>query len=580
MTFPNRITYRLIQICQTVGILLAVWIPGRILAQGYNAVVITEIMADPTPVVGLPDVEYLEIFNRSSQAIPLKGWRLGTALLPDSVLAPGGYAILCARTRVPLLTPFGRVFGLATFSLVNAGATLVLRNSRGELIHSVAYVDSWWASDRRDGGYALEMIDAANPCGEADNWRASTAAVGGTPGRSNAVAASNPDRTPPVAERVEVVSESLLTVHFNERLDSLASIQSGLYELKGRTVRKSSIESPAFRGLSLLLDAPLVAGQRYELTVQNATDCAGNRSKETTFALGLPVKADSGDVILNEILFDPRTGGVEFAEIYNRTQNYISLKNWSLGTVKDGQPGSFKVISATDLLLAPNGFMALSSNSKILAEQYPTERERVLVTVTSMPTFVNGAGGVALRDANGKLFDAFEYRESYHSPLLTDTKGVSLERLYPEKSGRDPQNWQSAASVAGYATPGYANSQGNAGPVEDGFMVEPEAFTPNGDGTDDFATIRYTLNSAGRVASIRIFDTQGRLVRNLVDNQTIGTGGEIRWEGTNDRGEYSTHGLLSDADRFVRRCRYNATIQKAGCGGAALVWPKRRRVAL
>lgn len=537
MPSPSRIKYKLSQICCSVGVSLSVIFSGGTLAQGYNAIVITEIMADPTPVVGLPDAEYLEIYNPGLQPISLKGWRLGTALLPDSVLAPGGYAILCVRSKVPLLTPFGRVFGLATFSLVNAGATLVLRNAKGQLIHSVAYKDTWWASNRRDGGYALEMIDVANPCGEAENWRASTTLAGGTPGRPNAVAASNPDRQVPLAERVEVLNASQLNVYFNERLDSLASIQSGLYEIKGRNVRKSSLESPAFRSVSLLLDAPLVAGQRYELTVKNAADCVGNRSRETVFQVGVPVKADSGDVILNEILFDPRTGGVEFAELHNRTQNYISLKNWSLGTVKAGMPGAFKVISTTDLLLAPNGFMALSSNSKLLAEQYPTERERTLITVPSMPTFVNEAGGAALRDAGGKLFDVFEYRESYHSPLLTDTKGVSLERMYPEKPGNDPQNWQSAAAVAGYATPGYANSQGNAGPVDDGFVVEPEAFTPNGDGADDFATIRYTLSSAGRVASIRIFDVQGRSVRNLVSNQTVGTGGEIRWEGTNDQGE-------------------------------------------
>jgi hypothetical protein len=533
----SRKKYRRVPLGISLVVCLAGPISGSLLAQGYNAVVITEIMADPTPIVGLPDAEYLEIFNRSSQPISLKGWRLGTASLPDSVLAPGGYAILCARTKVPLLTPFGRVLGLTTFSLANAGATLVLRNNRGDLIHSVAYKDTWWAGNVRNGGYALEMIDPANPCGETTNWRASTAAVGGTPGKLNAVAGSNPDRTLPVAERVEVTNQSLLTVHFNERLDSLANVQSGLYQLKGRTIRRSSVESPSFRNVSLLLDAPLVAGQRYELTLSNVTDCVGNRAKETLFTVGLPVKADSGDVILNEILFDPRTGGVEFAEIHNRTQNYISLKNWAIGTIKDGQPGSFKVISASDLLLAPNGFMALSSNSKLLAEQYPTERERVLVTVASMPTFVNEAGGVALRDASGQLFDAFEYRETYHSPLLTDTKGVSLERIYPEKAGNDPGNWQSAAALAGYATPGYANSQGSSGPVDDGFVVEPEAFTPNGDGADDFSTIRYTLNGTGRVASIRIFDIQGRLVRNLVSNQTVGTSGEIRWEGTNDRGK-------------------------------------------
>lgn len=247
--------------------------------------------------------------------------------------------------------------------------------------------------------------------------------------------------------------------------------------------------------------------------------------------------ADSGDVILNEILFDPRTGGVEFAEIRNTTPDFISLKGWSLGNVKDGKLGSFRTISTNDLLLAPNGFMALSINATTLAAQYPTERDRTLITVPSMPVFVNEAGGVALRDGRGRLFDLFMYQENDHSPLLTDTKGVSLERRDPDKPGNDPANWQSAAGIVGYATPGYANSQGLAGDRPDGFLVEPEAFTPNGDGLDDFATIRYTLGGAGVVASVRVYDIQGRLVRDLVRNQTIGTDGSLRWEGTDNGGQ-------------------------------------------
>ena len=506
-------------------------------SQSYNSVIVTEIMADPTPVVGLPDAEYIEIFNRSPQAISTKGWRLGTALLPDSVLTPGGYAILCSRNSAPLLARFGRVWGLSSFSLANAGATLTLRNAKGTLVFSVAYKDSWWASNRRNGGYALEMIDVASPCGETENWRASIDALGGTPNKPNSVAAPNPDRIPPVAERVEISGESQLTIYFNERLDSLASSQSGTYALKGRSVRKSIIEPPGFRTALLTLDAPLLAGQRYELMVGNIMDCAGNRLKETNFVFGLPVKADSGDVILNEILFDPRTGGVEFAEIRNRSQNFIGLKNWSLGNVKAGVPGSFKIIATQDLLLAPNEFMAFSINSKILAEQYPTERPRTLVTLPAMPSFVNDAGGVALRDAEGRLVDVFEYLDKNQSPLITNTKGVSLERIYPERPGNDPQNWQSAAAVVGYATPGYANSQGAGNAVADDFVVEPEAITPNGDGVDDFATIRYSLTGPGRVASVRIFDVQGRLVRNLVKNQTIGTDGSLHWEGQDDQGK-------------------------------------------
>ncbi len=540
------------------------WANAPVSAQGYNAVVITEIMADPTPVVGLPDAEYLEILNRTTQPINLKGWKLGKTALPDSVLAPGDYVLVCARSKVSLLAPFGKLLALSTFSLANAGATLTLLNASGQLVHSVTYLDSWWAANRRDGGYALEMIDLANPCGGAENWRASSAPAGGTPGKPNAVAASNPDRRAPVAERVEIAEPNLLKVYFNERLDSLASIQSTRYTLKGREIVKSALEIPAFNTLLLTLDAPLTTGERYELTVSNSQDCSGNHLAETTFVFGLPVAADSGDVILNEILFDPRTGGVEFAEIRNMTRNFISLKNWSLGNVKDGKPGSFKTISANDLLLAPNGFMALSVDAETLAAQYPAERVRTLITVPSMPAFVNEAGGVVLRDARGRLFDLFAYQENYHSPLLTDTKGVSLERRDPDQSGNDPANWQSAAGIVGYATPGYANSQGTAGDRPDGFAVEPDAITPNGDGLDDFATIRYTLGGVGVVASVRIYDIQGRLIRDLVRNQTIGTDGSLRWDGTDNGGQRVRTGyyllLIDTFDAAGNRQQYKKRV--------------------
>ena len=41
------------------------------------SVVIDEIMADPSPVVGLPNTEFIELKNVSAQAFNLNGWHIG-----------------------------------------------------------------------------------------------------------------------------------------------------------------------------------------------------------------------------------------------------------------------------------------------------------------------------------------------------------------------------------------------------------------------------------------------------------------------------------------------------------------------
>ena len=162
-----------------------------------------------------------------------------------------------------------------------------------------------------------------------------------------------------------------------------------------------------------------------------------------------------------------------------------------------------------------------------------------------MPSFVNEAGGVALRDASGRLVDVFEYIDKNQSPLIANAKGVSLEKDLP-RTARATTPGTGSRRLRWWVTPtpGYANSQGAGQAVADDFVVEPEAITPNGDGMDDFATIRYSLTGPGRVASVRIFDVRGRLVRNLLKTQTIGTDGSLRWEGHDDQGEIVPHGLL------------------------------------
>jgi hypothetical protein len=509
-------------------------------SQGYHSLVISEIMADPKPVTGLPDVEYLELFNRSETAVSLKNWKLITGsrsvLLPDSIIPPGSYALVCSRANLGAMAPFGNLILLNTFSLTNEGMALALYNHKDQTVYAVTYQNKWWAS-KRNGGVALEMADTDNPCGEAGNWVVSADPRGGTPGGRNSIVKRNTDYTRPEVERVDVSSNKEIVVVFNKRMDSLSAVSGASVVLSGRSIISKQLKRPLFLHLVLTLDAPLVNGEEYQLAIENIAGCSGEILRESVYELALPSPADSGDIVINEILFNPRDSGVDFVELYNRSAKHISLKNWGIGHVKSDGTSSFNSITSENLLMQPASYLALTSDEMIVKQHYPSSKKRNFLEMISLPSFPDTKGGVVLRDHNMQVLDRLIYDEKMHHELLSDHKGVSLEKIDAKIPSWQASNWHSAAAVNGYATPGYANSQMQQQLEEDIFTVEPEAFTPDGDGHDDFAVVSYKQNASGRIATIRIYTAHGRLVKNLIRNQLIGTGGDIRWDGTDEQGQ-------------------------------------------
>jgi len=510
-------------------------------AQEYNSVVISEIMADPTPIVGLPEAEYLELYNRSDKTISLKGWKLTTgtrsSVLPDSLLLPGAYIILCQRNNMTSLSGYGKVLGMNSLSLTNDGMSLQLYNPANKLVYAVSYVIKWWDPDKRGGGFSLEMADTERPCMEAGNWFTSVDVLGGTPGKPNSLVKNIKDSQPPSVERVDVQDNGQLIVVFNKRMDSLNTVLGAIVNLEGRNIIKKQLDLPSFRSLRLTLDSPLLKGQDYRLSIQNAADCAGNLLRESLHRIGLPSPADSGDIVINEILFNPRDSGVDFVELYNKSSKFINLKSWTIGNLKTDGTSAFNIITSADVLIAPYSFLALTTDVIVLKEEYPSAMKADFLEVPSLPSFPNEEGGVILRSAGSVIFDRFIYSEKMHHELLSGFNGVSLEKSDPNVSSALRSNWQSASSVTGYATPGFANSQKTPEKQEDYFILKPEAFTPDNDGQDDFAILEFHQKLAGQIATIRIFSLSGNLVRNLLRNQLIGTAGEIKWDGTDESGQ-------------------------------------------
>ncbi|RZK46452.1 MAG: lamin tail domain-containing protein, partial [Hymenobacter sp.] len=170
---------------------------GVAVAPLVGELLITEIMADETPVVGLPAAEFVEIFNNTATKIlSLRGVRLlksggPAAVLPDTAqLLPGQYAVVCGATRAAAFAPYGKAYGVSNFpSLGNTGDQLVLRGRTGTTLFEVAYTDDWYRDQRKkNGGWTLEMRDPSAYCGGAENWLAGQDASGGTPARRNSVA--------------------------------------------------------------------------------------------------------------------------------------------------------------------------------------------------------------------------------------------------------------------------------------------------------------------------------------------------------------------------------------------------------
>ena len=136
------------------------------------------------------------------------------------------------------------------------------------------------------------------------------------------------------------------------------------------------------------------------------------------------------------------------------------------------------------------------------------------------------------------LLDEVAYSDNWHFPLISDPAGISLERIDPNGPSLESQNWHSASSTSGYATPGARNSQ-YRGSMIAGMKLEiqPMVFSPNNDGRDDFLMISYETEQAGQLANIVVFDSRGRKVRSLVKNGLMGTKGSWTWNGLDDQNQ-------------------------------------------
>lgn len=497
-------------------------------------IVFTEIMADPTPVQGLPEAEYVEIFNRSAHPFDLKDWQISDgsslAYLPPQIILPNSYWILTTTSQALKFASFGNVLGVPGFpSLNNGGESLRLKTPGGITVDSVNFTMQWYKnSEKAEGGWALELIDLQNTCGEEDNWVASESENGGSPGTTNSVNANKPDVSGPRLLSAIPVSETIILVQFNEKL-AVDLLTSDFTVSPARLISSARFTDTSLREVVITLEEGLLPRMLYRINTE-VSDCAGNLIDDShnSLTFALTEEPDSMDVVINEVLFNPRPGESDYVEIYNRSEKYLDLKGWAIAKAEVNSTTDRKVLATDHLLMAPGSFFVFTPLLTDLLSNHPrvpTDR----IVETQLPSLPDDEGGLTIQSRDGISVDTFHYQSQMHSPIIKDDEGVSLERISYHANTNDVNNWTSASSTSGFGTPGQPNS--NLRPAESNFensvLISPEIFSPG----QTFTQIQYRFEQPGQMASVKILDMQGHPIKEVATNVTLGSDGFFRWDG-------------------------------------------------
>jgi hypothetical protein len=269
-------------------------------------------------------------------------------------------------------------------------------------------------------------------------------------------------------------------------------------------------------------------------------DCVGNKigvNQMTKF--GIPFfPMDSAALVINEVLADPKAGGVDYVEIYNRSDKVYDFADMNLSSLTESK----NIINHADLdkfdnvLSLPGSYTVLCTDPEAVKSQYYTPNPYNFIDMESFPPMNNDAGTVMLtNDSDLKVIDEMSYTDDMNYPLLNSADGVSLERVSYNRPASDITNWHSAAEPVGFGTPAYLNSQFIADTVTDGSVsLDLEIFSPDNDGYNDVLNIYCKSDTPGKMLNIVIYDSKGRLVKYLIRNELMSSESVYSWDGINE----------------------------------------------
>jgi hypothetical protein len=520
----------------------------------HAGIVLSEIMFDPNGDEASD--EFVELYNNSAFPIQLAGWTISDDDGIDTLTDAGDGMLAAPYQYVLILDPDYITSGSVTYDgLVPESALILsigsstfgsrgLSNSSPETIRirntSGAVVAQYEYSTGNIQGHSEEKLRLTVP-DEISNWSDSRT-LNGTPGFRNSVTppdrdlsivmiSTEPEYPPP--NTVYTLSVAVANIGFEayatyvtifaDSTDGLIyltdSLDTGNILPADTTIVSESIRMP---GTGI-----------HEITAQllDQDDDTTNNSLSRLFASEI---SQSG-IIFNEIQYAPLTGRAEWIELAVAGASPVTTNGL---TIADGNgiSDTTKRFALPELVIRPEEYLVLSSDSAVLNENIPVESTIIVLDAANF-TLNNNGDSVALFSLSGNVIDRIDYRPNWG----IDEPGTTLERISKELPTNDSQNWNSSVDPEG-ATPGRENSRSlHVQHSSTTLSASPSPFTPNGDGQNDVTEIRYQLDQPGHAASLKIFDVRGREVREF-GFENADNSGVLLWDGRKSNGTIAATG--------------------------------------
>ncbi len=495
----------------------------------YNDLVFSELLFEP--IANAPTQEFIELYNKSQFRIQLSGYQICKGnqciVLPFYEWYPDSFVVL---TKTPILGLKNQLVLPKLFSL-NLTDTLLIRNKENLLVSFLPYSQSFYHDlfKQTQKGWSVECMNLELPCKGQENWHASVNESKHTAGLRNSMVQFTVDTIAPQLNKLYPIDAFQLLLAFNEPIDTGFIDAQTQISIKDHTMNWHFENNT--QTLILDLFPPLQKNKLYELTINQLPDCVGNGSIETSYLFALPDKIDTGELLLNEVLFDPVIGGSDFIELYNHSAQYLDLKSVYFGfkSAQDAQLKELCTVAPQGYLLAPNDYVIITTSDQ---SNFFSEVNSAKQVFINLPNLSNDGGWLELLTKEGNCIDAMPYNQAMHFQLLPNFEGVSLERLSLNISASNAENWFSASAQERYATPTRKNSMRLLHPpLENRIAIAPEVFSPDNDGYDDLLQINYQFNQLESFSELSIFNLHGFRVKDFAKSYWGGSQGLWIWNG-------------------------------------------------